>query len=142
MCVSNSSDPDLGGTTLVPVGQESTAGNGGHVRKTRERNNGVLRIKRQRRDNRRSDNSRGGGRRWRADRGSLRDAACGAGDRRVARDCWPVGKKAVIKLFGLCGGSVDSARLLDRSVDGKKVARERDVERGRHCARLDMCVVW
>lgn len=57
----------------------------------------------------------------------------------MARDGWPVGKKAVIKLVGLCGGSVDSARLLDRSVNREKVAREWDVERGRHFARL---VVW
>lgn len=57
----------------------------------------------------------------------------------MARDCWPVGKKSVIKLPGLYGGSVDCARLLDWSVDGEKVAGERDVVGGRHCARLDVC---
>lgn len=49
---------------------------------------------------------------------------------------WPVGKKPVIKLLGLNGGGVDDTGLLDGSVDSKKVAGERDVVGGRHCARL------
>jgi hypothetical protein len=55
----------------------------------------------------------------------------------VAREGgWPVGKKPVIKLLGLNGGGVDSAGLLDGSVDSEKAAGERDVVGGRHCARL------
>lgn len=52
---------------------------------------------------------------------------------------WPVGKKPVIRLLGLNGGgdgSIGRARLLDGSVDSEKVAGERDVVGGRHCARL------
>jgi hypothetical protein len=46
----------------------------------------------------------------------------------------------VIKLLGLNGGggSVDRAGFLDRSVDSEKVAGERDVVGGRHCARLNV----
>jgi hypothetical protein len=54
---------------------------------------------------------------------------------------WPVGKKPVIKLLGLNGGGVDSAGLLEGSVDSEKVAGERDVVGGRHCARLGVCGV-
>jgi len=51
----------------------------------------------------------------------------------------PVGKKPVIRLLGLNGGgggSVTGAGPLDWSVDTEKVAGERDVVGGRHCARL------
>jgi hypothetical protein len=50
-----------------------------------------------------------------------------------------VGKKPVIKLLGLSGGGRCSAGLLDGSVDSEKVAGERDVVGGRHCARV---IVW
>lgn len=43
----------------------------------------------------------------------------------------------MIKLLGLNGGGgLDDTGLVDGSVDSEKVARERDVVRGRHCARL------
>jgi hypothetical protein len=45
----------------------------------------------------------------------------------------------VIKLLGLSGGGRCSTALLDGSVDSEKVAGERDVVGGRHCARL---IVW
>jgi hypothetical protein len=83
------------GELLVPVGQEGAAGNRRHVRDASERKTRVLRVKRQRSESLRSQDrcrgSLGGGRRWRADRASLRDAA-GAGDGSVAGvGCWPVG---------------------------------------------------
>lgn len=128
---------------LVPVGEESAPSYGRHIRQTRDRGR-MLRIKRQRSEalcsQDRGIESLCGGRRWRAARCSVGRGDAGYRRHGLVAGGWPVGKKPVIRLLGLNGGgddgSIGRGRLLDGSVDSEKVAGERDVVRGRHCARV------